>query len=251
MPDLPKIVAWLDRTLRTAEIGDYPNAWNGLQVENSGAVIKVAAAVDACEAVIVEAAARGASLLLVHHGLFWPGVQPIAGAMYRKVKTALAHDLAIYSSHLPLDLHPQLGNNALLCRALGFRRCEPFFVAKGQPIGLKTRVTLPISELAARLEKALGGSMHLAPGGPSKTRCIGVVTGGAGGEIDRAVAEGVDTFITGEGPHHSYTLAEELGANLFYGGHYATETFGVKALAEAVSKRFRVPWEFIDHPTGL
>jgi len=251
MPSLSNIVGWLDRTLRTAEVGDYATAWNGLQVENSGAVAKVAAAVDACEATIAEAAARGATLLLVHHGLFWPGVQPIAGAMYRKIKTAMAHDLAIYSSHLPLDLHPQLGNNALLCRALGFKKCVPFFFAKGQMIGLKTNLALPLSTLAARLEKVLGSAPHLAPGGPATTSCIGVVTGGAGGEIAQAVSEGVDTFITGEGPHHSYTLAEEVGANLFYGGHYATEIFGVKALAEAVSRRFRVPWEFIDHPTGL
>jgi putative NIF3 family GTP cyclohydrolase 1 type 2 len=171
--------------------------------------------------------------------------------MYRKMKTALSHDLAIYSSHLPLDLHPKLGNNARLCRALGFKECVPFFTAKGQMIGLKTNLAIQLSELAERLEKTLGAPPLLAPGGPWTTACIGVVTGGAGGEIAQAVAEGVDTFITGEGPHHSYTLAEEVGANLFYGGHYATETFGVKALANAVSKRFRVPWEFIDHPTGL
>jgi dinuclear metal center YbgI/SA1388 family protein len=251
MPVLSPIVTWLDRTLRTAEVGDYPGAWNGLQVENSGTVTKVVAAVDACEAVIAEATARGANLLLVHHGLFWPGVQPIAGAHYRKLKTAITHDLAIYSSHLPLDLHPRLGNNALLCRALGFPKCTPFFSAKGQSIGLKTNLALPLHTLAARLEKALGSAPHLAPGGPAKTRVIGVVTGGAGGEIAQAVREGVDTFITGEGPHHSYTLAEELGANLFYAGHYATETFGVQALAAAVARRFRVPWEFLDHPTGL
>lgn len=250
-PPLANVVAWLDRTLRTAEIADYPNAWNGLQVENSGAVMRVAAAVDACEAVLAEAAARGATLLLVHHGLFWPGVQPVTGAMHRKMKLALDHDLAVYSSHLPLDLHPTLGNNALFCRALGFRKCEPFFVAKGQAIGLKTRAAMPRAELARRLERVLSAAPHLAPGGPERTAHIGVVTGGAGGEIERAAAEGVDTFITGEGPHHSYTLAEELGVNLFYGGHYATETFGVKALAAAVAKRLRVPWEFIDHPTGL
>jgi dinuclear metal center YbgI/SA1388 family protein len=248
---LNTLVAWLDRTLRTREIADYANAWNGLQVENSGRVARIAAAVDACEAVIIEAAARGATLLLVHHGLFWPGVQPVTGAMHRKLQAALSHGLAIYSSHLPLDLHPQLGNNALLCRALGFKKCEPFFVAKGQAIGLKTKLALPRAEVARRLERALGSAPHLAPGGPAKTGCIGVVTGGAGGEVAQAVAEGVDTFITGEGPHHSYTLAEEIGANVFYGGHYATETFGVKALAAAAAKRFRLPWEFIDHPTGL
>lgn len=251
MPQLKNIVAWLDRSLRTAEVGDYANAWNGLQVENSGAVTRIGAAVDACEVVIAEAASRGVTLLLVHHGLFWPGVQPVSGALRRKLKIALDHDLAIYSSHLPLDLHPTLGNNALLGRALGLRGFEPFFFAKGQPIGLKARASLPLAELARRLEHVLHGAPHLAPGGPVKTRCIGIVTGGAGGEVARVAAEGIDTFVTGEGPHHSYTLAEELGVNLFYCGHYATETFGVKALAAAVAKRFRVPWEFIDHPTGL
>jgi dinuclear metal center YbgI/SA1388 family protein len=251
MPALKSIVPWLDRTLRTAEVVDYPNAWNGLQVENSGAVTKVGAAVDACEAVLAAAVERGVTLLLVHHGLFWSGVQPVTGAVYRKMRTALAQDLAIYSSHLPLDLHPTLGNNALLCRALGFKKTASFFTAKGQSIGLQTRASLSLAELARRLERVLGSAPHVCPGGPAKTARIGIVTGGAGGEVAKAAAEGVDTFITGEGPHHSYTLAEELGVNLFYGGHYATETFGVKALAAAVAKKFRVPWEFIDHPTGL
>jgi dinuclear metal center YbgI/SA1388 family protein len=251
MPALLPIVTWLDRTLRTREVTDYPGAWNGLQIENSGAVTKIGAAVDACEPVLAEAASRGVTLLLVHHGLFWGGVQPVVGAVYRKMRTALAHDLALYSSHLPLDLHPTLGNNARLARALGFKKRAPFFVSKGQPIGVQTRAALPLAELACRLERVLGSAPHLCAGGPAKTARIGIVTGGAGGEVAQAAAEGVDTFITGEGPHHSYTLAEELGVNLFYGGHYATETFGVKALAAAAAKKFRVPWEFIDHPTGL
>ena len=251
MPDLATIVRHLDRTMRTADIADYPGAWNGLQIENSGAVKKVAAAVDACEAVIAEAVSRGVSLLLVHHGLFWSGVQPVVGPVRRKMKAALDADLAIYSSHLPLDLHPTLGNNALLAKALGFKHCEPFLEMKGRCIGVQTRTTLSLTDLARRLERTLGSAPHLAPGGPAKTARIGIVTGGAGGEVARAAAEGVDTFITGEGPHHSYTLAEELGVNIFYGGHYATETFGVRALAAHVAKKFRVPWEFIDHPTGL
>ena len=251
MPDLATIVRHLDRTMRTADIADYPGAWNGLQIENSGAVKKVAAAVDACEAVIAEAISRGVSLLLVHHGLFWSGVQPVVGPVRRKMKAALDADLAIYSSHLPLDLHPTLGNNALLAKALGFKHCEPFLEMKGRCIGVQTRTTLSLTDLARRLERTLGSAPHLAPGGPAKTARIGIVTGGAGGEVARAAAEGVDTVITGEGPHHSYTLAEELGVNIFYGGHYATETFGVRALAAHVAKKFRVPWEFIDHPTGL
>lgn len=248
---LHDLVQALDRELRTAEIGDYSGAWNGLQIENSGRVVKIAAAVDACEAVLEGAVACGASVLLVHHGLFWPGVQPVTGTVRRKLKLALEHDLAVYSSHLPLDLHPTLGNNALLAKALGLGKCTPFFASHGQCIGLKSRRAMKRLELARRLEAALGAAPHLAPGGPERTRCIGIVTGGAGGEVGRMAAEGVDTFITGEGPHHSFTAAEELGINLFYGGHYATETFGVKALAAAMAKRFRVPWQFVDHPTGL
>lgn len=251
MPSLATITRHLDRYLRHAEVADYSGAWNGLQIENSGQVTKIGAAVDACAATIEMAAGKGIDLLLVHHGLFWGGVQPLTGTTRHKVKTALDTNLAIYSSHLPLDLHPEVGNNALLCRALGFKKCEPFFHSKGQAIGLQTKLSISRDELSRRLEKALGIKPHLCPGGPVKIGRIGVVTGGAGGEVAKAAAEGVDTFITGEGPHHSYTAAEELGMNLFYGGHYATETFGVKALAESLGKRYRIPWEFLDHPTGL
>jgi dinuclear metal center YbgI/SA1388 family protein len=251
MPALQTIVDHLDCELRTCEIADFPGSWNGLQIENSGAVTKVVAAVDACEAVIAEAVERGATLLLVHHGLFWSGVQPLVGAVRRKVKLALEHDLAIYSTHLPLDFHPTLGNNALLAKALGFKRCAPFLPHKGQTLGLQTNVALSLEELVRRMEKAVDGPVHVCPGGPAQVRRVGLVTGGAGAEIAAAAAEGVDTFITGEGPHWSYTAAEEFGINVLYGGHYATETFGVKALAAHVSKKFRVPWEFIDHPTGL
>ena len=107
------------------------------------------------------------------------------------------------------------------------------------------------AEFARRLEKVVGGPVKIAPGGPARVRRIGVVTGGAGDMVAEAAALGCDAFVTGEGPHHTFTLAEELGVNLFYGGHYATETFGVKALAAHVAARYRVPWEFLDHPTGL
>ncbi len=251
MASLRQITDHLDAFLDIKNVPDWPNAHNGLQLENSGAIKKIAAAVDACEPVIAEAARRGVSLLLVHHGLFWPGVQPIRGPVYRKIKTAMDHDLAIYSAHLPLDVHPRVGNNALLCRALGFKKTEPFFFEKGCFIGFKARAPQTRAQLGKRLEQALGGPVHVCAGGPERVENIGVVTGGAGGEIQKAAGEGVDTFITGEGPHHSYLLAEELGVNLFYGGHYATETFGVKALVEHLSKRFKLPWEFLDHPTGL
>ena len=251
MPNLSAIVAYLDRYLKVNEVADYPGACNGLQVENDGAVLKLGAAVDACLWTIEHAVEQGISLLLVHHGLFWSGVQPLTGVVRRKMKAALDGNLAIYSSHLPLDRHPVVGNNILFAKVLDFAKCEPFFTSRGQTIGVQTKAALSLEELARRLERALGSAPHICPGGPSKTARIGIVTGGAGGEVARAAAEGVDTFITGEGPHHSYTLAEELGVNLIYGGHYNTETFGVKALAYHLSKRFRIPWEFLDHPTGL
>jgi dinuclear metal center YbgI/SA1388 family protein len=248
---LDEVSGFLVELLNTRQIGDYPNACNGLQVENSGGLSKIGAAVDACEAVIAEAAAAGVDLLLVHHGLFWGGLSPLTGAAYRKMRLLLEADMAVYSAHLPLDAHPRLGNNALLAEALGLEDGEPFFQEFGQPIGWKFEAEISREVLRDLLEKAVGGPVHLAPGGPVLSRKIGIVTGGAGGEVARAMKEGVDTFITGEGPHWSFTAAEELGINLFYAGHYATETFGVRALAAEVSKKFALPWQFIDHPTGL
>lgn len=250
-PALSRICTWLDGYLKVAEVRDFDGAWNGLQVENSGAVTKLGAAVDACEFTLRAAAERGVNLLPVHHGLFWKGIPPLTGPAFRKMRTALDHDLAVYSAHLPLDVHPVVGNNALLCEALGFKKKEPFLFEKGQAIGWKTKCSLTRDALAARLEAALGSAVKVIPGGPERVASVGVVTGGAGSEIYKAAAEGVDTFITGEGPHWTYTAAEELGLNVLSGGHYATETFGVKALAAHLSARFALPWEFIDHPTGL
>ena len=250
MVALSKMTAYLAGYLSLETVADYPQAHNGLQLENGGEVKRIGAAVDACEAVVREAAARGVDFLLVHHGLYWNSV-PLVGGMYRKVRCAVAHNIAVYSAHLPLDVHPEVGNNVLLARALGLEQLEPFLLLKGQAAGLVGRCETGRADLAARLELAVGGKVHVCAGGPERVRRVGVVTGGAGSEVAKAAAEGVDTFITGEGPHWSYTLAEELGVNLLYGGHYATETFGVRALAEHLSLRFDLPWEFIDHPTGL
>lgn len=243
---LHDIVAFLDQELRTAEVKDYPNAHNGLQLENAGEVTRVACAVDACEAVIDAACEAGADLLVVHHGMLWHGVQRIEGAMYRKLRRAMDAGLAIYSSHLPLDQHPRLGNNALLAKALGIRKTAPFL-----EIGVRASVNLTIAALVDRLEEALQSPSHLAAGGPERVRKLAIVTGGAGGEIAKAAAEGIDTFITGEGAHWTFAAAEELGVNLIYAGHYATETFGVKALGAELERKFRLPWAFIDHPSGL
>ena len=251
MPKLADIVRHLEELLDHARVGDYPGAHNGLQFENSGAVSRVACAVDSCEAVLREAASVPGTLLLVHHGLLWGGAQPFTGALRRKVQIAIAGDLAVFSSHLPLDLHPTLGNNALLAKALGLRKTKPAFSAKGQLVGIVGDLATTRAALAKKLGSAVNGRVHIAPGGPDKIKRVGLVTGGAGREVTAAAALGCDAFITGEGPHDSYTLAEELGVNLFYGGHYATETFGVRALAAYVATKYRVPSHFIDHPTGL
>jgi dinuclear metal center YbgI/SA1388 family protein len=247
---LARIVSHLDEYLRIAAIEDYPQARNGLQLENSGTIRRIVAAVDACAPVIAKAAAQPGVLLLVHHGLFWEDGFWI-GARYRKMKTAIERDLAIYSAHLPLDIHPKVGNAACFVRALGFTKSTPFLRWKGQALGVRIAVRMTRAELVRRSEQVLGARPHLCAGGPARIRSVGIVTGGAGSEVAQAHAEGVDTFITGEGPHWSYTLAEELGVNILYGGHYATETFGVKALAAHLAKRFKLPWDFIDHPTGL
>ena len=248
---LADAVKYLDEILRTQEVGDFPKALNGLQVENSGGLTRIGAAVDATEAVIREASQAGVDFLIVHHGLFWSGAQRITGAAYRKTRLMMEADMAIYSAHLPLDIHPEIGNNALLAGAIGLQNGVPFFPTAGQNIGLMFEAEISREVLRDHLSRAVGGPVHLAPGGPVLARRVGVVTGGAGGDIAKAAEAGVDTLITGEGPHWSYTAAEELGVNLFYAGHYATETFGVKAAAELVSRRFALPWQFIDHPTGL
>jgi dinuclear metal center YbgI/SA1388 family protein len=249
---LQKIVAHCDKILRTAEIGDYDGAVNGLQAENlSGQVTKIAATVDASLATVKLAIVAKADLLIVHHGFFWSKTQPWTGKKFELMKLLVENNLAVYSSHLPLDAHPKLGNNAQLAAALGLKNLKPFFFSHGQNIGLKTSAKISRSELAKRLELATGAKPKVIPGGKELCQNIGIVTGGAGGDLKQAAAEGVDTFITGEGPHWTYALAEELGLNVFYGGHYATETFGVKALAAELSKKFKLPWEFLDHPTGL
>lgn len=248
---LAQVVSYCDKLLRTDEVQDYEGASNGLQVENSGTVTRIAAAVDASLATVKLGAAAKATLLVVHHGLFWAPSHPWTGKRYALLRALMDSDLAVYSSHLPLDAHPKFGNNARLCAALGLRNLRPFFLSHGAHIGFKAQKRIELADLATEVRRATGCEPRVIPGGPGVCRRIGVVTGGAGSDLKQAASEGVDTFITGEGPHWTYALAEELGLNVIYGGHYATETFGVKALAEHLSKRFKIPWTFIDHPTGL
>ena len=251
MASLSEIVSYTDHFLRIRYVGDWDNALNGIQIENSGRVTRIGTAVDVSTRILTEAAKQGVDLLIVHHGLFWPGLQPVRGALRRQLRIAFENEVALYSAHLALDIHPRVGNNAQLVAALGLKSAQPFLEEKGQPVGLRIRASLSRSELVRKLQKALNGPVKVFDFGPKQTRTIGIVTGAAGSEIYRVADEEIDTFITGEAPHWAAVAAEELGMNLLLGGHYATEVFGVKALASHLSKRFRVPWEFIDCPTGL
>jgi len=249
--ELTEIVEYLDGFLRLRETPDYAGALNGLQVENAGRVTQIAAAVDASEATIRAAVAGGCDLLLVHHGLFWDGNRPVTGRRYRRLKPLLAAGVAVYSAHLPLDVHPEVGNNAVLARELGIELEGRFGRFEGMDIGVWGRLDITREALAARLDETLRGPVHIIPGGPEKIARVGVVTGGGASAIGDAIAAGLDALVTGEGAHHTYFDAMEGGITAYFGGHYATETWGVRALAQHLSDRFGLPWTFLDHPTGL
>jgi dinuclear metal center YbgI/SA1388 family protein len=248
---LDDLTRYLDEYLRVREMADDRNALNGLQVENGGAVSQVAAAVDACQATIDGASSRGADLLLVHHGLFWNGLEPLTGRAYRRTSALLRCGLAVYAAHLPLDRHPEVGNNAVLARKLGMDVRGWFGDYLGAPIGAWGELDVPREAMRTLVGRALGVEPQLLPCGPERCRRVGIITGAAGSQIRQARDAGLDTFITGEGQHWTFFDAEEYGVNVLFAGHYATETLGVQALAAHLAERFQLPWSFIDHPTGL
>ena len=245
---------YLDRYLGIQDHPDYGNALNGVQVEGGPEVTRVAAAVDASEASIAAAVEAGADLLLVHHGLFWGGLQPLTGRHVRKVRALLRHDLALYAAHLPLDSHSEVGNCALLGRALGLELEARFAPYEGVEIGWWGRAAEPWTAAGLRehLSTVLGGTdVHLIPGGPEHVERVGVVTGGGASFVGDAATLGLHALVTGEGSHHTHFDAMELGIHVLFGGHYATETFGVRALSEHLADRFGLEWVFLDQPTGL
>ena len=249
---LHEIVELLDATLRPAEIPDAPVALNGLQVENDGRVTKVALAVDGSQKTLDDAVAAGADLLLLHHGLYWAGLRPLTGWWKRKVETCLRHNLAVYAAHLPLDLHPELGNNACLARELGLRDPQPELSCKGVKIGMAGEFPGTVGELRERYAAATGavvtGVVHDAAQPAGR---VLVCSGGGGPEIYAAAALGYTTYLTGEENHWVLNAAQDMGVNLLFAGHYATETFGVRALGRMLAGRFGLPTIFIHNPTGL
>lgn len=254
---LATVAQHLDALLRTTDVPDYPGALNGIQVEHAGPVRRCAVAVDASLRTIQGAIDADANLLIVHHGLFWSGAQPLRGRYYERLRRLIAHDVAVYSSHLPLDLHPTLGNNALLAAALGLEPSEGFARFQTIDVGVAGTSDVKTSTLADRLgaiaEREGGALVAVGVTPDRRTRRWGICTG-AGASSDtlrEAVSRGIDTLIVGEGPQHTAVEAPELGIAVLYGGHYATETFGVRALGAEVERAFGLPWSFIAAPTGL
>ena len=248
---LQDVAAYLDSYLRIAEVPDDARAVNGLQVENSGSVTRIAAAVDVCQATIEMSKTTASDFLLVHHGLFWGGLIPITGLYARRIQSLVSNNIALYSAHLPLDCHPGVGNNYVLAHSLGVTHLEPFGEAQGIKIGVAGDLGVELEELTGMLRAQFGQAPRVIGKGPRRVKRIAIITGAGSSALGAAAAAGIDTFVTGEGPHHTYLEAEELGLNLIYAGHYATETVGVQALAEHLGSHFNVPWQFLDHPTGM
>lgn len=252
MADLKDVVEHLDSALHVKDIPDHPGAHNGLQVECRSPIDRVAVATDASLATIEAAVELGANLLVVHHGLFWTDPIPVTGVAYRRLAALINADMALYSVHLPLDVHPLFGNNSILARELDLWIEGRFGTWKDvDEIGVWTVLDVPLRDFVQRVEALCGCDAQVLPGGPPHARRVLIVAGGGGSMIRQAHEGGFDTLVTGEGAHHTYHEAMEYGVNVIYAGHYATETFGVKALGKMLSERFGVEWDFIDHPTGM
>lgn len=240
-------VEFLDRELNIDAFQDDSN--NGLQVENSGMVRRICVGVDASMAFFEKAAEREADLLICHHGLSWgDSLKRITGLNYRRLKFLLDRDMALYAAHLPLDAHPRLGNNAQICQALGLGDLKPFGFLHGVAIGF--RGTLPealdYAQFKERSHEVFGNTVGTMDFGKNQVRTVAVVSGGAAGLVEEAGETGVDVYISGEPKLTAWHLAQELGVNAIFAGHYATEVFGVKAIAEALSAEFNVQADFID-----
>jgi dinuclear metal center YbgI/SA1388 family protein len=257
MPRAQAIADRLDTLLRVAEIPDYPAALNGLQFASRGDVHRVATAVDFSSHTIRQTIDAGAQMLLVHHGMFWGGLQPVTGLTYERFADLVMHDVAVYSAHLPLDIHPELGNNALLARRLGFEPSAGFARYKTADVGLSGDADMETSSVVDRarlLAREAGGDVVVTPFAPGRRTRRWAICTGAGADSDtirEAVERNIDTMVVGEGPHHTAVQARDLGIVVVYAGHYATETFGVRALGEWVAREFGVETRFVEGPTGL
>ncbi len=244
MVTLAQLAAYCDKRTRCTAFKDAPGAWNGLQVANDGRVTKIGAAVDAGLVPFQKAVAAGVDFLLVHHGMYWDMPRPLTGPVYDRIATLVRGNCALYSSHLPLDAHPQLGNNALLARQLGLKPAQPFLVRDGESIGWIAGSRLKRTALRAKLE-ALYPRVIAIECGAAAPRAVAFCSGSGNSAIPELARAGVDTLVTGELREEWFNVAQEQRLNLYLCGHYTTEVHGVQALAAELARKFGLPWEFI------
>lgn len=252
MSNIESILQYAGDLLDIQEHPDYRGAANGLQVAGPDEVAHLAAAVDASEEVVHAAVDAGADLLLVHHGIFWHGLRPLTGRRFRKVAALIRGDVGLYAVHLPLDGHPDLGNCILLAQEVGLEVEGRFGTYEGADIGWWGRTEeSSAAEFRRRVARAVDGPVRVLSGGEHPVRTVGVVTGGGASFVEEAARRGLDALLTGEARHHVFGDAKELGVHVVLAGHYATETYGVKALGARLAERFGLTWEFLDFPSGL
>ena len=244
MPTLSDLVAYCDQRTRLAEFKDAPAACNGLQVANDGRVTKIAAAVDAGLVPFRLAAAQGVDFLIVHHGMYWDMPRPLIGAVYDRVATLIRANCALYSNHLPLDAHPEIGNNVLLAKQLGLTPARGFLRNEGGDIGVIAANTFPRSAIRDRIE-ALYSRVTAVEFGSEAPREVAFCSGSGNSALPCLAATGVDTLVTGELREEQFNRAQEERLNLYVCGHYATEVHAVRALAAELSAEFNLPWTFI------
>jgi dinuclear metal center YbgI/SA1388 family protein len=249
---LPDVIAYLDELLEIGNFQDYGP--NGLQVPGSSELSVVVTGVSAHRELFERAAAERAQLVVAHHGLFWDfHPRSIGPAMKERLRILFDADISLAAYHLPLDAHPEVGNNALICAALGLERGEPFSEHKGRSVGFVGRSAegVPFAELRSRCAEAFGQEPFVFDCGPEIVHSVGIVSGGAESSFREAIDLGLDAFLTGEVAEHVMAEAREGGVHYIAGGHYATERFGIRRLGELVSERFRIEHRFVEIPNPI
>lgn len=244
MPTLHDLVAYCDQRTRRDAFTDHQAAFNGLQVGNDGRVTKIGAAVDAGLVPFQRAVGDGVDFLIVHHGMYWDMPRPLTGAAYDRVSALIRGNCALYSNHLPLDAHPEIGNNVLLARQLGLAPTRGYYPNDGGDIGVIAASASPRSALRAQLEKLYPRVLALEFGGENP-REVAFCSGSGNGAIQALAGTGVDTLVTGELREEQFNRAQEERLNIYLCGHYATEVHGVRALASELSAKFGLPWTFV------
>lgn len=249
---LHRLVKYMSDYFSLSSFPDVDSSQNGLQVDAGAGVTKITTAVDACMDTFKAAAGAGSELLIVHHGLFWGKSLTVTGVHGKRIAYLIKNGISLYAMHLPLDMHPELGNNVRLARVLGLEILGGFGKYRGQEIGIEAKVRAMSREaFAEKVESALKAGARLLPFGPEKVKRVAIVSGSGTSEIQQAAFQEFDLILTGEGGHSVFHLAKEHAINVLYAGHYATETLGVKALGEHLAEKFGLTHAFLDMPTGF